>query len=409
MLDENITLNSRKIIKKSILSFYNRINMRLTNSQLDLIDGLEKDEIVLSEHAFLFPWLGVYRLPLIMASEFGDNSTVLFIINDQVHRREQTWTRDPNLYFRGVNSQLQKNPLVMKCDRQKPLFMADMPSKDYLEKFEKRVIGKVEQNILWFNSSNSNKIDKNKKSEILKNITSLFHDFMLQINYVKNYSDFLARFNIYIFKKSNPDLYDKVLFVSFTEIMKNSPDFFDIFINKSPQINQSLNRTINYQVTNSLIPYKEKEVLLSDLPLWVYCSKCHRRVRPDFKEGHAAFWCCSDKISPIFDKSDDIFTAFDVITIETFTGFLNPKKRIVANIKNYSLAVDNVLKEVFNFHPPERFILDSKPLFRGIGTEESGCEDATLFSSLIELKPKALGKQLLTKWNETPIVESEFI
>ena len=116
--------------------------MELTNSQLDCIENFGKKDIVLSEHAMLFPWLGIYRLPLMMASEFGANSTVLFIINDQVHRREQTWTRDPNLYFRGVNSQLQKNPLIMKCDRNKPLFMADSPSKDYLKNFEKILLMK---------------------------------------------------------------------------------------------------------------------------------------------------------------------------------------------------------------------------------------------------------------------------
>ena len=409
MLNENLTQSSRKIVKKSILSFYSKISMELTNSQLDCIENFEKKDIVLSEHAMLFPWLGIYRLPLMMASEFGANSTVLFIINDQVHRREQTWTRDPNLYFRGVNSQLQKNPLIMKCDRNKPLFMADLPSKDYLKNFEKRVIGKVEQNILWYNSSNKNKINKNVKKNIIKNVSCLFEDFLLQVDYVNNYSDFLARFNIYMFQKSNPNLYDKVLFLSFTELMRNSSEFFDIFIDNSVKINQSLNRTIDYQKTNSLVPYKESELILSELPLWAYCSKCYRRLRPEFKGSSVTFTCCSDNMPQVFGNSKRNFRAFDVITIETFTGFLNPKKRVVGNIKNYSLAVDNVLKEVFNICPPERLVLSSRPIFKGISTGEEGCEDATLFSSLIEVKPEVLGKQLLTKWDETPTIISEFL
>ncbi len=408
MLNEDLTQKSRKVIKKSILSFYGKINIKLTNLQLDCVESIGKSEIVLSEHGMLFPWLGVYRLPLMMASEFGANSTILFIINDQVHRREQIWTRDPNFYFRGENSQAQKNPLIMKCDRRKPLCNADLPSKEYLENFEKRVIGKVEQNILWHNSISSRKINKIKKLKILKNIKSLFVDFTCQLDYVKNYSDFLARFNIFIFQKTNPDLYEKVLFVSFTEIMKNSSEFFDLFINKSIEINQSLNRTIKYQKSHSLVPYKESDLILSELPLWIYCSKCHRRLRPEVKEGTAIFQCCSDERPQEFNNSTNL-KAFDVITIEVFTGFLNLKKRVVGNIKNYSLAVDNVLKEVFNFRPPERIVLSSKPIFIGVGTTDVGCEDATLFSSLIELKPEVLGKQLLTEWKQTPIIQSDSI
>ncbi len=409
MLNNDLTQKSRNIIKKSTLSFYERINLKLTRFQLDRVSNIEKSDIIISEHAMLFPWLGIYRFPIMMASEFGENSTVLFIVNDQVHRREQIWTRDPNLYFRGVNSQLQKNPLIMKCDRKKPLFMADTPSKEYLEGFKKRLIGKVEQNIIWHNSINKRKLTKSVKSKILKNINSLFDDFSLQIDYVTNYSDFLARFNIYIFQKSNPALYDKVLFVPFTEIMKNSSEFFDIFVNKSVQINQSLNRTINFQKINSLVPYKDNEIELSDLPLWAYCSKCNRRVRPEIEGDSTIFWCCSDETPQIFDDSSDNFRAFDVITIETFTGFLKPSVRVVGNIKNYSLAVDNVLKEVFNFSPPKRIVLSSKPIFKGIATGDTACEDATLFSSLIEIEPRVLGNQLLTKWDETPKIKSEFI
>ena len=81
----------------------------------------------------------------------------------------------------------------------------------------------------------------------------------------------------------------------------------------------------------------------------------------------------------------------------------------MGNIKNYSLAVDNVLKEVFNFSPPKRIVLSSKPIFKGIATGDTACEDATLFSSLIEIEPRVLGNQLLTKWNETPKIKSEFI
>ena len=85
MLNKNLTQSSRKNSKKSILSFYNKINMELTNSQLDCIENFAKKDIVLSGgmQCFFHSWEYIAYTPSMMASEFGANSTVLFIINDK--------------------------------------------------------------------------------------------------------------------------------------------------------------------------------------------------------------------------------------------------------------------------------------------------------------------------------------
>ena len=129
----DLKYNSRVCLQASINNFYNRLNIEMTHFQKDKLANLQNLKINLSEHALMFPWLGIYRIPLMLSEHLDSDTIGIFVINNHVHRREQPWTRDLNIYFRGLNSNNQKNPIVMKCDRSRPLNLAPTPSeKDLL-------------------------------------------------------------------------------------------------------------------------------------------------------------------------------------------------------------------------------------------------------------------------------------
>ena len=92
--------DTRQCLGDSIRAYYERLNISLTNIQEEKLSNLDNLNIYLSEHGFLFPWLGIFRIPLMLHKRFKSDSIGIFIINDHTHRREQRWTRDLNIYFR---------------------------------------------------------------------------------------------------------------------------------------------------------------------------------------------------------------------------------------------------------------------------------------------------------------------
>ena len=344
--------DARRCLGNSIRAYYERLNLSLTNLQEEKLLNLENLNLYLSEHGFLFPWLGVFRIPLMLHKRFKSDSVGIFIINDHVHRREQPWTRDLNIYFRGLNSNNQNNPIVMKCDRKKPLHLAQINSEKDILALKDKIHGKISQNISWYESENNSKVTGKKKAQMRQNVDFLTNYLIDSESNTENYSDCLARFNINLISETNPDLYDTVLFVSFTDLMNHIPKFKDLMFDMANQIVTSINNTIEYQKNRNLLVYKNENLSPNHIPFWFYCPDCYKRNRGKSVSINKFEFSCGDHFhyQGGINDSSDFLTAFDVISIEVFTSFLNLSERIVGSLKNYSLVVDNESKMFFEWN-----------------------------------------------------------
>ena len=70
----DLAKDARRCLGNSIRQYYERLNLSLTNVQEEKLLNLEKLNLYLSEHGFLFPWLGIFRIPLMLHKRFKSDS-----------------------------------------------------------------------------------------------------------------------------------------------------------------------------------------------------------------------------------------------------------------------------------------------------------------------------------------------
>ena len=156
----------------------------------------------------------------------------------------------------------------MKCDRTKPLHLAQINSEKDILAIKDKIHGKISQNVSWYESENNSKVTGKKKAQMRQNVDWLTHQLLDSKLNTVNYSDWLSRFNIDLIRKTNPDIYDTILFVSFTDIMNHIPQFKKLMLDKANQIAHSVNKTIGYQKDRNLFERKGS----------LYISKKHNEI-----------------------------------------------------------------------------------------------------------------------------------
>ena len=101
--------DGRNRLKKSIERFYDRFGLELTSRQGELLENIEKYKVVICEHQLFFPYLGIYRIPLMASSSFSnEDGLIVFVCNDLLYRRTHPTTRKLGIYCRGQAQESQK-------------------------------------------------------------------------------------------------------------------------------------------------------------------------------------------------------------------------------------------------------------------------------------------------------------
>jgi len=400
---------SREKLTKGILAFYDKLGVPLSEEKKATINGLKHLDIILCEHQFFFPLLGIYRLPLMAASEFsGSDKVVICIVNDIFFRRNHFTTRRLGIYCKGQSSSQQRKPIIIPCDKVKPLCFAPPPPISQIDNIGERIRAKYELTFKWLLDKKGIDIHHLHKAHITERITSLIKLLKQTSKLTKTYSDWCILTNIKLYQMTNPEEYKRIIFISHGALLNEFSEIMDNFVADSDKFVNLTNKIIEYQLDNNQKLYTKSFLTSNELPLWFLCPECNFRNRAITNGSGYEFECGNCK-NRFLDQLDGFFYYPDIVAKQTLSAFIRPQSRIVGAIKPYSKIVDECTRQIYGLPVPDRKVLSSKPFFHGLATPKEGVCDATVLESLIEVSHQKLGSSLVTsKWDDNPIIKGDY-
>ena len=395
-------------LRETIEKFYNRLHIPFTSEQLKYLKRIDKIDIIECGHGWFFPIIGMFRLPIMATTLINDDNTiVLFRCNDDYTRRTHYSTRKLSFYQKGLPEDQQNNSITMKCERKRILRYAPPPSEKYLQYLRDRIKTRFYENFPYAEREYQFKIGKKDRKEILENIDWIIDFLTERLNMTDNYADWCERINIDLLRLTNPEQYDKIFFVSHIDLAEIFREQLQAFLNMSEEFVKVINEVIAKQKADGKAVYKANEVDADYLPFWFLCPKCMIRNRA-IKIENGFFYKC-EQCGNCYNSEKMDFVIPDAITKQTLTALLNLKARVVGGIKPYSAIADACTEKICGINAPPRIVLNARPKFYGIGEPKIGSTRTTVLRALIEIEPETLGRLLVTRWEENPIIKSEFL
>jgi len=402
--NDEIRIKLREIIEK----FYDRLHTPFTSEQLKYLKRIDKIDIIECGHGWFFPIIGMFRLPIMATTLIkNDNTIVLFRCKDDYKKRTHYSTRKLGIYQKGLPEDQQNNPITMKCEKKRILRYAPPPSEKDIQNLRDRIKTRFIENFPYAEREYQFKIGKKERNKIFENIDWAIDFLIDRLDVIDNYADWCERINIDLLRLTNPEQYDKIFFVSHIDLAEIFREQLQAFLNMSEEFVKVINEVIAKQKADGKAVYKANEVDADYLPFWFLCPKCMIQNRATKVGDGYSFKCeqCGNNYN--YEKLNFIIP--DIVTTQTLTSSLNLKARVVGGIKPYSAIVDACTEKICGINAPPRIVLNARPKFYGIGEPKTGSTRTTVLRALIEVEPETLGRLLVTRWEENPIIKSEFL
>jgi len=99
----------------------------------------------------------------------------------------------------------------------------------------------------------------------------------------------------------------------------------------------------------------------------------------------------------------------DIISFENAYFRIGIGGWVVGSRAPYQKVIDKVYSEFYGIPTPPRFLLNSIPIYRGIGDPDNGYGRTTLLRALIESSPQELYEKLMSPWKENSYIKSNFM
>lgn len=412
--DENLI--ERKKIYELVKEFYSKIKIELSYSQKSYLKDsiLDPNTIFLEvAHDGQIPHLGIVRLVLktYHISTLIPNSMVLYFIGDHYSSNmcpESTLFGIPQM---GVTTEQQKNPVVFKLGRKKqhvPLKWIDSPSIEMIDEVESKVKDWIVNNISY-EKKNGNKVrdPERIKTYLQRIISTLKEDSKL----VDTYGDWIIKVQYDLFKELMGEEVNKIIFLPFSDMTKIAKNHYIYALENTKKINQIKEKVSRKQTETGKIPYQKSERSEDTACFWLYCPECKRRSRPQrLLDGTLSFKChvCNTEVKDSIENLWDIVMP-DIVAFENAYFRMGIGGWVIGSKAPYQEVIGEVYKSLYGYPMPPRFLLNSIPIFKGIGDPKEGYGRTTLMRALIEISREKLFKDLMSPWCENPYIESDFL
>jgi len=339
------------IIKK----LYAEIKIPLTKSQENALKNLACIDFYEVMHGAMLPHLGIYRMVLIAASK----GLTIFFVKDEYEHDWYPEVRAIRMWLRDVPPSQQDRGIVVPIKKNLPVRYVKPPSKEQLLRLRQRIKSRYIHNINWI--KDRVKLNKKEINEIMSKVNELTELMIRDAEATKNYAHFSIRLFLNILRRTNPDLYDRILFCSYLD---------------------SVNMLFKEEILSLFKKFPDH--------FWHYCKNLHR----------------SKTVNCPRCGKNSIFIAPDIVAFQMMTALLAPKARIVGGIKSYSILADKLTKLHYGIEPPPRIVVGRPyPVFYGI-PEVWGDTRTSVIRALFEVSYDNLGKALL---NQNPILKSVYL
>lgn len=415
-LKKDNNLINRERLYEIIETFYAKIKIELDSSQQSILRTsiLKPDTIFLEvAHDGQIPHLGIVRLVLktYHISILLPNSLVLYFIGDHYSAEmcaESTLFGIPQM---GTSPNNQKGPIVFKIGRKNqhiPLKWIEVPSEQMILEVERGVRDWIMNNISYEKKKGNIITDYDKIEENLEKIFSLLRE---NAKMVDNYGDWIVRVQYTLFKELMGDEINRIIFLPFSDMTKLAKEEFKYYLEETEKINSIKKEMSEKQLNNGLIPYQKTEISKETICFWLYCPNCRRRTRPErCEDGTVKFKCgvCNTRLKDSIDNLWD-YVMPDIIAFENAYFRLGIGGWVIGSKAPYQEVIAEVYKTLYNIPMPPRFLLNSIPVFRGIGDPDVGYGRTTLMRALLESSNTMLFEKLMAPWDENPYIESNFM
>lgn len=415
-LKTDSTLIKRERLYNVIKDFYSKIKIDLSPSQ----ESFLKNSVLNPETIFLevahdgqIPHLGIVRLVLktYHLSTLIPNSMVLYFIGDHYSAEmcaESTLFGIPQM---GISPNKQRSPVVIKIGRKNqhvPLKWMDTPSEHMITEAEKGVRDWIINNVSYEKKKGSRIINI---EHLYENLYWIFSILRENAKLVENYGDWIIRVQYALFKELMGDDIDRIIFLPFSDMTKLAKEEFLYIFENTQRINTLKQEISKKQSNNGLIPYQKSELSDNTVCFWLYCPKCKRRTRPEkCLDGTIKFKCrvCKEEVKDSIDNLWDTIMP-DIIAFENGYFRLGIVGWVIGSKAPYQEVIAEVYNNLYGVPMPPRFLLDSIPIFRGIGDPEEGYGRTTLLRALLEITGKKIFEALMSPWDQNPYIHSDFL
>jgi hypothetical protein len=416
-IESDDTLVNREKLYQFTKSFYsNHIGINLEKEMGSSIrDSLLDPGTPLIEvaHDGQIPHLGIVRMVLktYHISTLLPNSLVLYFIGDHYSAdmcKESTLFGIPQM---GKSPVEQKRPVGFKIGRKNqhvPLKWIEPPTEEMINDVECEVNDWIINNISFEKKRGNFVQDKDIIKKNLQNIVAILKDSATE---VRNYADWMIRVQYLLFKQLMGKEVNRILFLPFSNLYNLFGDEYQYILKQTKTINQIKRKVSNEQVSRQLIPYQKSK--LEDLTtcFWIYCTKCNRRGRASKNDNNTIYFKCPfcgiTVKGPLHELWDIAMP--DIVGFEIGLFRLGISGWLVGSKAPYQEIIEKSYEELYGIPIPPRFLLDSIPVFRGVGESDEGYGRTTLLRALMEVSNEKLFNALMSPWDENPYIESDFL
>ena len=364
-------------------------------------------------HDGQIPHLGIVRMVLKTYNIYKmiPKSLVLYFIGEHYSAnmcQESTLFGIPQM---GKSTREQKRPIVFKIGRNNhhvPLKWVDPPTEEMIDAVEHQVHDWIVNNISYERKIGNSVREKDEIKDNLKNIFELLRSCSKEVN---NYADWMVRTQYFLFKEMMGTEINNIIFLPFSTLHKLLEKEYIYILQQNKKINRIKREVSEIQIARGLIPYQKSKLEDDTSCFWVYCPNCKRRTRGDIMEDDFIHFKCRNCGTVL---EDSLYNLWDV-TMPDIVGFecglfrLGISGWLVGSKAPYQEVIAQAYKELYNIPMPPRFLLDSIPIFRGIGEPEDGYGRTTLLRALLEVPGKTLFDALMASWDDNPYIISHFL
>lgn len=416
-IKNNNLLIPNEDLMRFIEDFYShRLSIILSKKEKSELRDLLKDpNTILIEvaHGAQLPHLGLVRLVLkaYHISCILPKSCVLYFIGDHYSAEMLPECNLFGLPLRGVTPKEQKRPITFEIGRKKmhiPLKWVNPPSDDIIGNVGEKVKDWLINNESYERKSGN--YVKNKE-KIIVNIEGVIDILKDSVKDVHNYADWTIRVQRSIFKEIIGDSINKIIFLPFSELYKLVDNEYRYILQETEVINKIKKEVSKSQIKRGFNHYQRYDMDSNTSCFWVYCPKCKRRGRSVMIPNTKLKFTCKVCGTTIIDYLDNLWHIVmpDIVAFEMGLLRLGIGGWVVGSKASYQEVIENTYKSLYNIPMPPRFLLNSVPIFRGIGDPKDGYDRTTLLRSLMEVSGRTLYEKLISPWNEDPFIKSEFL
>ena len=363
-----------------------------------LAQAVDDPDTVLVEiaHDGQIPHLGIVRMVL-KTQEIAatvSKGLAVYLIGDHYSAD----MRPRNLYLglplRGLDADHVKTPFsvsVGKKNRSVSFASLPPPSPKALDDLESRAEQWVDHNASYAGRAATSRPLRpalHVQFELLRESARL----------VRTFGDWLIRTQIAWIDQMHGGPPSNLLVLPMTGIREWLPDILAVIADLDPGVDKTRG------------PATEASADSPPSRFWVYCASCERRNRATWLSGTFEGSCvsCGSAIRARWPQ-DSLRVMPDIVAFEMALFHTGISGWVVGSRAPYLRDIQETYRSEFGREMPPSFLLDSIPVFEGLGEPAGGHSRARLFRVLIEMDPRVLRGKLATPWEDNPVIRSPFL